>query len=397
MMSTAGLIRIQMDKFERLNIPLDFLNCSQNERIGMQIREICQQIEAWAPVAWQESYDNAGLLVGDRSTEVKGVLISLDCTEEVVEEAISKGCNLIISHHPIVFSGLKRITGANYVERTVIKAIQNNIALYASHTNLDHAPKGVSYHLASKLGISGQVMKPMRDALKALQYYVPVSHEKAVREALHAAGAGNIGEYTNCSFTQEGLGRFQPSSEANPHTGSAGILSEVNEVKVEMIFPTHISNQILTALKAAHPYEEVAYSIHSLDNSWQDVGSGYVGTLEHPLDPTDFIAFAKKRLGLQALKHTALPNKPISKVAVCGGAGSFLIKEAVKQGCDAYITADIKYHEFFDAENQCLIIDVGHYESEVMIINAIHDYLSKKISNFAVLKSETNTNPVRFA
>ena len=363
----------------------------------MQIREICQQMEAWAPLAWQESYDNAGLLLGDSSAEVKGVLISLDCTEDVVDEAIQKGCNLIISHHPIIFSGLKRITGANYVERTVIKAIQHHIALYASHTNLDHAPKGVSYHLASKLGITGQVMKPMRDALKALQYYVPASHEVSVREALHAAGAGNIGEYTSCSFSQEGLGRFQPSDEANPHTGSAGILSEVPEVKVEMISPSHLSAPILNALKSAHPYEEVAYFIHSLDNSWQEVGSGYVGTLENPLSPEEFIAFTKNRLGLHALKHTALPLGPISKVAVCGGAGSFLIKEAVKQGCDAYITADIKYHEFFDAENQCLLIDVGHYESEVMIIDAIHDYLSKKISNFAVLKSETNTNPVRFA
>jgi dinuclear metal center YbgI/SA1388 family protein len=363
----------------------------------MQIREICQQMEAWAPLAWQESYDNAGLLAGDANATAKGVLISLDCTEEVVDEAIQKGCNLIISHHPIVFSGLKKITGANYVERTVIKAIQNNIALYASHTNLDHAPKGVSYHLASKLGISGQVMKPMRDALKALQYYVPVSHEKVVREALHAAGAGNIGEYSSCSFTQEGIGRFQPSSASNPHTGTANVLSEVQEVKVEMIFPTHLAGPVVAALKSAHPYEEVAYSTYSLDNSWQDVGAGYIGLLEKPLLPEDFLHFAKERLGLHTLKHTALPEGPISKVAVCGGAGSFLIKEALKQKADAYITSDIKYHEFFDAENQCLLIDVGHYESEVMIIDAVHDYLSKKISNFAVLKSETNTNPVRFA
>ena len=239
----------------------------------MQIREICQQMEAWAPLAWQESYDNAGLLVGDANATAKGVLISLDCTEEVVEEAIKKGCNLIISHHPIVFSGLKRFTGASYVERTVIKAIQNNIALYASHTNLDHAPKGVSYHLASKLGIQGQVMKPMQEALKALQYYVPASHEQSVREALHAAGAGNIGEYSSCSFTSEGTGRFQPSADANPHTGIANELSEVNEVKVEMVFPSYLSGEILAALKSAHPYEEVAYSVTSLDNSWQDVGA----------------------------------------------------------------------------------------------------------------------------
>lgn len=362
----------------------------------MQIREICQQMEAWAPLAWQESYDNAGLLVGDASSEVKGVLISLDCTEDIVEEAINKGCNLIISHHPIIFTGLKRITGASYVERTVIKAIQNNIALYASHTNLDHAPLGVSYHLAAKLGIKGQVLKPMRDALKALHYYVPATHEHSVREALHSAGAGNIGEYSSCSFTSEGLGRFQPSTEANPHTGTANVLSEVNEVKIEMIFPAHLTSAILTALKSTHPYEEVAYSIYSLDNSWENVGSGFVGNLEKSLSPEEFLVFVKKRLGLQALKHTALPKGPISRVAVCGGAGSFLIKEAIKQSCDAYITSDIKYHEFFDAENQCLLLDVGHYESEVMIIEAIHDYLSKKISNFAVLKSETNTNPVRF-
>ncbi|MFL0207009.1 Nif3-like dinuclear metal center hexameric protein [Aquirufa sp. 2-AUSEE-184A6] len=363
----------------------------------MQIREICQEMEAWAPLAWQESYDNAGLLVGDANATAKGILISLDCTEEVLEEAIKKGCNLIISHHPIVFSGLKRFTGASYVERTVIKAIQNNIALYASHTNLDHAPKGVSYHLASKLGIQGQVMKPMQEALKALQYYVPASHEEAVREALHAAGAGNIGEYSSCSFTSEGKGRFQPSVDANPYTGIANELSEVNEVKVEMVFPSYLSSEILAALKSAHPYEEVAYFITSLDNSWQDVGAGYIGILEKPLAPEAFLHFVKERLGLDALKHTALPKGPISKVAVCGGAGSFLIKEAIRQKADAYITSDIKYHEFFDAENQCLLIDVGHYESEVMIIDAVHDYLSKKISNFAVLKSETNTNPVRFA
>jgi hypothetical protein len=237
----------------------------------------------------------------------------------------------------------------------------------------------------------------MYDALKALHYYVPVTHEHSVREALHTAGAGNIGEYSSCSFTSEGTGRFQPSTDANPHTGTANVLSEVNEVKVEMIFPAHLTTVILAALKSAHPYEEVAYSVYSLENSWQEVGSGFVGNLEKSLLPEEFLEFIKKRLGLQALKHTALPKGPISKVAVCGGAGSFLIKEAMKQSCDAYITSDIKYHEFFDAENQCLIVDVGHYESEVMIIEAIHDYLSKNISNFAVLKSETNTNPVRFA
>ena len=363
----------------------------------MTVQDICTAMEEWAPLAWQESYDNAGLLVGNRQTPVKGVLISLDCTEAVVDEAITKGCNLIVSHHPIVFKGLKSLTGKNYVERTVIKAIQHNIALYASHTNLDHAPNGVSYQLAKKLGIEGQVLKPFQDSLKSLIYFIPSAHEESVRMALHEAGAGNIGEYSSCSFTSDGTGRFTPSIHTNPFIGQANQPESVQEKKVEMIYPAHLESKILQALNQAHPYEEVSYFTYGLGNAWKEVGSGCIGKLPTEMSVEEFIHYIKSRLGIQQLRHTALLSKTISTVAVCGGAGSFLLGEAKKQGADAFISADFKYHEFFDAENTCVICDIGHYESEVMIKDAILDYLSNIFSTFAVLKSDIQTNPVWYA
>lgn len=363
----------------------------------MTVQDICTAMEEWAPLAWQESYDNAGLLVGNRQTPVKGVLISLDCTETVIDEAIAKGCNLIVSHHPIVFKGLKSLTGKNYVERTVIKAIQHNIALYASHTNLDHAPNGVSYQLAKKLGIEGQVLKPFQDSLKSLIYFIPSAHEESVRMALHEAGAGNIGEYSSCSFTSDGTGRFTPSIHTNPFIGQANQPESVQEKKVEMIYPAHLESKILQALNQAHPYEEVSYFTYGLGNAWKEVGSGCIGKLPTEMGAEEFIHYIKSRLGIQQLRHTALLSKTISTVAVCGGAGSFLLGEAKKQGADAFISADFKYHEFFDAENTCVICDIGHYESEVMIKDAILDYLSNIFSTFAVLKSDIQTNPVWYA
>ncbi len=363
----------------------------------MTVQDICTAMEEWAPLAWQESYDNAGLLVGNRQTPIKGVLISLDCTEAVVDEAIAKGCNLIISHHPIVFKGLKSLTGKNYVERTVIKAIQHNIALYASHTNLDHAPNGVSYQLAKKLGIKGQVLKPFQNSLKSLIYFIPTAHEESVRMALHEAGAGNIGEYSSCSFTSDGTGRFTPSVHTNPFIGQANQPESVEEKKVEMIYPAHLESNILQALKQAHPYEEVSYFTYGLGNEWKEVGSGFIGKLPNEMSAEEFIGYVKSTLGIQQIRHTAILSKTISTVAVCGGAGSFLVGEAKKQGADAYISADFKYHEFFDAENTCIICDIGHYESEVMIKDAILDYLSNIFSTFAVLKSDIQTNPVWYA
>ena len=364
----------------------------------MTVQDVCNSMESWAPLDWQESYDNAGLLCGSRSQTVKGVLISLDCTEAVVQEAIDQGCNLIIAHHPIVFKGLKSLTGKDYVERTMILAIKNDIAIYASHTNLDHAPKGVSYQLAQKLGlIQGRVLRPFKQALKQLTYFVPSEAAEATRTALHEAGAGNIGNYSDCSFSQVGTGRFTPNDLANPTIGKSHRAEEVKEDQIQIIYPAHLENKILDALKTAHPYEEVAYYIQGLDNTWNEVGSGYIAELPEPLDASAFSNYLKDKLGLSHFRHTPWLGKSIKRIALCGGAGSFLLKDAIKAGADVFISGDFKYHEFFDAENHCTICDIGHYESEVMIKDAIHAYLSNNFSTFAVLKSVTHTNPVSYA
>lgn len=355
-------------------------------------------MEAWAPLAWQESYDNSGLLTGNRSQKVTSILVSFDCTEAVVEEAIAKGCNMIVAHHPILFKGIKQLTGRDYVERTLILAIKNDIALYASHTNLDHAPKGVSYHLAQKLGLqAGKVLRPMRDALRQLTYFVPEADAEKVREALHAAGAGNIGEYSACSFSSVGTGRFTPSAVANPTIGQVGKSEEIAELKVDILYPKHLESTVLGTLFTSHPYEEVAYFVTSLGNSWQDVGAGFVGELPKPMSASDFTLYVKEKLGLTYFRHTPWLGKTIQRVALCGGAGSFLLADAIHAQADVYISGDFKYHEFFDAENHLTICDIGHYESEVMIKDAIHEYLSNNFSTFAVLKSMTQTNPVSLA
>ena len=364
----------------------------------MTVQDVCNSMETWAPLSWQESYDNAGLLCGSRSQPVSGVLISLDCTEVVVQEAIDQGCNMIVAHHPIVFKGLKSLTGKDYVERTMILAIKNDIAIYASHTNLDHAPQGVSYQLAKKLGLEkGRVLQPFKQALKQLTYFVPTGAAEATRAALHAAGAGNIGNYTECSFSLEGTGRFTPNDQANPSIGTNNQAEEVTEEQIQLIYPAHLESSILKALKVSHPYEEVAYYITGLDNTWDEVGSGYIAELTQAMDATSFSTYLKEQLGLVHFRHTAWLGRPIKRIALCGGAGSFLLADAIKAGADVFISGDFKYHEFFDAENHCTICDIGHYESEVMIKDAIHAYLSNNFSTFAVLKSMTNSNPVSYA
>lgn len=362
-----------------------------------QIKEITQALEKWAPLPYQESYDNAGLLVGSLSTDVSGVLISLDVTEEVVEEAIQRGCNLIVAHHPIVFEGLKRFNGNNYVERTVIKAIQNNVAIYATHTNLDHVSTGVNKMIAERLGlVNFRILAPKSQILKKLTFFVPTSHTKSVLNSLFEVGAGEIGNYKNCSFRSEGWGTFLPDGDANPAIGKVGKLEEVTEHRAEVMFPSHLQNQILHALRKAHPYEEVAYYLHLLENENQEVGAGAVGELPVAMPVQDFLRHLKNSMNASVVKHTAPAGAEIKTVALCGGAGSFLLSNAKRAKADVYITADYKYHEFFDAENDIMICDIGHYESEVFTKDLLYKYLSGNFSNFALCLSEVNTNPVRY-
>ncbi len=361
------------------------------------IHEVTTLLEKIAPLAYQESYDNAGLIVGNSQEEVKNILVSLDCTEEIVEEAIRRDCNLIVAHHPIVFKGLKKLNGKNYVERTVIKAIKNDIAIYAIHTNLDSVKGGVNWKIAEKLGLSNvQVLAPKQQSLYKLTAFVPQDYTTNVLEALYAAGAGQIGDYKNCSFRTQGTGTFLPSEHAQPFIGQPGKTEEVQESRIEVIFPAYAQGAMMRALRQAHPYEEVAYYLHQLENENQEVGSGAIGLLPEALSETEWLTYLKNQMQLKVIRHTPLRNKTVQKVAICGGSGSFLLKDALRQQADVFVTGDFKYHEFFDAENRLVICDIGHYESEVFTKELLSEILTENFRNFATLLSKTDTNPVHY-
>jgi dinuclear metal center YbgI/SA1388 family protein len=363
----------------------------------MKIQDITNIIENYAPLSYQESYDNSGLIVGNKNDEVTGVLISLDCIEDIIDEAIETECNLIISHHPIVFQGLKKLNGTNYIERTVIKAIKNNIAIYAAHTNLDNTYNGVSFKIAKKLGLTNvEVLAPKSSLLSKIVTYCPVDNAQEVRKAMFDAGAGNVGNYKECSFNTEGVGTFKGEAGTNPYVGTTGQFHEEQELRIETIVPNYKVNKVIESLIKAHPYEEVAYDIFELKNKNKKVGSGVIGELKIEENELDFLKRLKIDLKTSCVKHTDLLNKKVKKVAICGGSGSFLLDDAIASGAGVFITADYKYHQFFDAENKIVIADVGHYESEQFTNELIYEILIEKIPNFAVRLSKKNTNPVNY-
>ncbi len=363
----------------------------------MKIQEVAALLEGIAPGQLQESYDNAGLLTGNASWDCTGILVALDTTEAVVQEAVAKKCNLIVAHHPIIFGGLKRITGKTYVERAIIAAIKNDIAIYAIHTNLDNVLTGVNGKIAGKLGlVNGQVLQPKNNLLKKLMVFVPLAQAEAVRQAIFAAGGGHISNYSECSFNTAGEGTFKAGEGANPFVGSIGERHTENEIKVEVIFQSWLEGAVINAMKQAHPYEEVAYDIIPLHNTLVSTGSGLLGELPAAMAEDKFLTLLKRAFNLQVVKHTPLTGKPVKKVALCGGAGSFLIRTALAAGADFYVSSDIKYHEFFDAEGSMVVADIGHYESEQYTVDLLFDILNQKFPTFAVLKTEINTNPVQY-
>lgn len=363
----------------------------------MQIKDLIAILETEAPPSYQESYDNSGLIVGDPTTEVQSVLLSLDCTEEVVAEAISKGCNVIVSHHPIVFKGLKRLNGKSYVERTVLDAIKNDIALYAIHTNLDHVFTGVNAKICEKLGVKNyRILAPKSEELLKLVTYAPIADADRVKSAMFEAGAGQIGNYSECSFSVEGKGSFKAGDLANPYVGVKDERHVEAEERIELILPTHKEFHVVNALKKVHLYEEVAYYITGLKNTNQYVGAGMVGELEHEMDEMDFLKFLKEKMKTSCVRYTALRGKKVKRVAVCGGAGSFLLGNAKAAKADVFITGDFKYHEFFDAEKQLIIADIGHYESEQFTNELLIELLKEKNVKFAVYLSQINTNPINY-
>ena len=363
----------------------------------MKIKEITNYLEEIAPLSYQESYDNAGLIVGDSNREVTGVLVCLDSTEEIIEEAIEKNCNLVVAHHPIVFGGLKKITGKNYVERTVIKAIKNDIAIYAIHTNLDNVIEGVNGKIAEILELQNtRVLAPKTGILKKLITFVPYEAKEPVLQALFDAGAGTIGEYSECSYSTEGRGTYLPSEKSNPYKGEKGARHTEPEYKIEVLYTKEKEGNILKALFDAHPYEEVAYDLIQLTNTTPLIGAGIIGELKEETDALEFLKYLKIKMKTACIRHTTATNRKIKKVALCGGAGSFLLADAKRQQADIFITGDFKYHEFFDAENQIIIADIGHFESEQFTIEHLASLLKENFSTFAVQLTEKETNPIHY-
>jgi dinuclear metal center YbgI/SA1388 family protein len=363
----------------------------------MKNKEIIAVLEQMAPLAYAEDFDNVGLLTGNQEAECTGVLVCHDALENVIEEAIAKKCNLVVCFHPILFSGLKKITEANYVGRSLIKAIKNDIAIYAVHTALDNHQKGVNRIFCDALGlIHTKILIPKQHYIRKLITYTIAENAEEVRNALFDAGAGTIGNYENCSFNSQGIGTYMGNENSNPEIGSRFEFVENNEIKIEVTFEKHLEAKILKALFKSHAYEEVAYEIYALQNQHQNIGLGMIGELETPMKEKDFLAFVKEKMKADGIRHTEFTGRMIKKVAVLGGSGSFAITNAIQAGADAFLTADLKYHNFYEAENQLLLTDIGHFESERYTKNYIVDFLRKKIPNFAIILSEENTNPVKY-
>ncbi len=363
----------------------------------MKLRELTTFLETIAPLAYQEDYDNSGLIVGNLDKEVKGALISLDCTEAVIDEAIANGFDLVISHHPIVFRGLKKFNGKSYVERAVMKAIKNDIALYAIHTNFDNVLEGVNKKICDKLGVKDQsILKPRENSLKKIVTFCPEANAEKVRKSMFDAGAGWIGNYSDCSYNTNGFGTFKAGERTNPYVGEIGKRHHESEVRIEMIYPANIERQLIAGLLEAHPYEEVSYDLYPISNSYPQLGSGMIGNLENEQDETDFLNHVKVKLDTKVIRHTVLTGKKIRRVAVCGGSGSFLLKNAISAGADIFITADFKYHEFFDAEGKLIIADVGHFESEQFTQELLLELITEKFRNFALRLTVQYTNPINY-
>lgn len=363
----------------------------------MKIKEIISALDTLAPFSLQEEYDNAGLTTGHPEAEVHACLVCLDVTEDVIEEALKYQCDMIISHHPVIFKGIKRLTGRTMTERIVEKAIRGNIALCSIHTNLDNIEQGVNRKFCEKLGLHNtKILRKTGGVLRKLVTFCPVEYAERVREAIFKAGAGHIGEYEQCSFNAEGLGSFRAGDKADPFVGKKGELHFEKETRIETIYPVYREAQVVSALLEAHPYEEVAYDLYPLANDFSLAGAGMTGELVEEQNETDFLARVKSVLNIPVIRHSALTGKTVKRVAVCGGAGSFLIQDAIRSEAEMFITADIKYHQFFDAEGRIVIVDAGHFETEQFTCEILADYLKKKFTNFAVRISETLVNPVNY-
>jgi len=363
----------------------------------MKIKDLLKSITEVADLSLQESYDNSGLLIGNAHTEVDRVLLTIDVTELVIEEAIEKKCGLIIAHHPLIFKALKRIGNTNPVERIVAAAIKNDIAIAAMHTNLDNIKNGVNGKLAAVLGLKNvKILNPVSGNLRKISVFCPHAQADQVRQAMFEAGAGHIGAYDSCSFNTSGTGTFRGSPGTNPFVGKVGQLHQEEEIRIETIVPDFSVAKVVQAMLMVHPYEEVAYDIFPLENTHAEIGAGMIGELDQPFEEIDFLNLIQEKLGTAFLKHTAFTGKKMQQIAICGGSGAFLLHKAKVAKADAFVTADLKYHDFFEADGELLVVDAGHFETEQFTKELMAELIRKKIPNFAALISEVNTNAVRY-
>ncbi len=381
------------------SLPIFYYLRSRNNLISVlvRIKDIADALEMFAPLPLQEGFDNAGLQVGLTDAEVAGVLLCLDVTEKVVDEAIASGCNLIVSHHPLIFSPLKKIAGRNYVERCVIKALQNGIAIYSAHTNIDSAGGGVNYRIAEMLGLQNvRILVPKEDALLKLAVYVPLSHADAVRKALFDAGCGDIGNYGSCSYNLNGYGTFKAKEGCNPYCGEVGELHKEEEVRIETVLPAYIKNRAVASLLAVHPYEEPAYDIYPLKNNWEGAGLGVVGDLPCERDEVEFLNEVKAKFNVGSVRHTALTGRKVRRVALCGGSGASFAGAAVSAGAQVYLTGEARYHDLFGYEDRILLAVIGHYESEQFTMDIFNDIIARAYPAVKVKRTTINTNPINY-
>jgi dinuclear metal center YbgI/SA1388 family protein len=363
----------------------------------MKLKDLCSFLDSAIPLSFQEGYDNSGLQVGLPEREVKSALICVDVTDGVLDEAGNAGCDIIISHHPLIFTPLKRLSGNTLTERLLLKAVKQDVAIYSAHTNLDVIGNGVSWKMAGKLGLKNvKTLSPLKNRLFKLVLYVPENHLDKVRDTVFKAGAGVIGNYDYCSFTTQGTGGFRGGERTSPFVGEKGKIHYEKEIRFETIIFSHLKDKVIKALLEAHPYEEVAYDIYPLENDNIDIGFGCAGDLPEPAEEKEFLTTLRSLFSAKGIRYSKLTGKMIKKVALCGGAGGQLINDALASGSDAYITADVRYHNFFDGGNRMIIIDIGHYESEKFAVEILYDLIIKKFPTFALRFSEINTNPVNY-
>ncbi len=368
----------------------------------MKVNDIHSILAAWAPkeIAWER--DNVGLQVGDPEANVRGVLVCLDCTEQVILEARKQKADLIVSHHPLLFRAPKSITTADETGRAIRALIENKTNLYSAHTNLDFTAGGTSFAIAEALRLKNvEFLRKSYEVDKKIVTFVPRLHTQKVRNAMAEAGAGIIGNYDYCSFGIAGTGSFRGNSAANPAIGTKGKLESAEEIRLEMIGKQWNTEKIVKAMIAAHPYETVAYDIYPLQNASTEFGMGIIGTLKQPMGLSSFLQLVKKQLNARVLRRTTALNNVVQRIAACGGAGGELVDTAIAQHADVFITADVRYHDFHHATGKITLIDAGHFETEHPVVNAVVRKLNTEIRKLGqripVRAAKTSTNPIYYS